>query len=58
MSKYKIYTSIELKVIITIDADSEEDALNKAENLNESNLLKGEINDISTIDFIKVHRAT
>jgi hypothetical protein len=52
MSKYDVYTSIEMKVYVTVEANSEKDALEKASCLSESKILKGQINDISTIDFI------
>lgn len=56
ISKYEVYTSIEMKVYVIVEANSEEDALEKASCLSESKILKGQINDISTIDFIKAYK--
>lgn len=56
MSKYEIYTSIEMKLYVIVEANSEEDALEKASCLSDSKILKGQINDISTIDFIKAYK--
>lgn len=52
MSKYEIYTSIEMKIYVIVQANSEEDALEKANCLSYSKILKGNLSDISMIDFI------
>lgn len=56
MSNYEVYTSIEMKVYVIVQANSTEDALEKASCLSYSKISKGNLNDISTIDFISAFK--
>jgi hypothetical protein len=52
MKKFSVLASIELKVYVTVEAESESDALEKATELDSSEFLNGEVNDISTINML------
>lgn len=53
MPIFKILTSIDMKVYIEVESSSKEEALEKASDLQMTEILNGEVVDVSTIDFIE-----
>jgi hypothetical protein len=50
MKKFAVRAAVDMKVYVYVYADSEDEAMEKACQLNESDFLKGDIEDVSTID--------
>ncbi len=50
MKKYAVRTAVEMKVYVYVYANSKDEAVEKACQLNESDFLKAEVEDVSTID--------
>ncbi len=55
MKKYAVCAAIEMKVWVFVEAESKEDAIEKATQLNESDFLNGAIEDVSDIDVQFAH---
>ena len=50
MKKYNVRVSVEMKVWVKVEAESPEDAIDKVSQMDEADILKAPIEDISTID--------
>ena len=49
MKNYKVRVSVEMKVWVKVEAESPEDAIDKVTQMDEAEILKAPIEDISTI---------
>ena len=50
MKKFAVRAAVDMKVYVYVYADSKDEAIEKAKQLNESDFLNGDIEDVSTID--------
>ena len=56
MAKFNVLVSVEMKVHIKVEANSEDDAKSIVENMNDSQILKGEVIDVSTINIVDSYK--